>query len=193
MEGPAAVPLLNRPKEVVPGNGADEDGGPVDGRRRVDRARPALDLVLDLERRAGDGFRSHSPLEGGEGSEGRDGDRGGGPEAAPEGDHRSDLEPQGRALPGRPDGPPHVRVLRVLEGGAVHEPLVVDPREHLRAEVDRGREGGLPEDDRVLPEQDELPRGGGARHPVRNQRRDIKGSSGSDAMARRFRPSGSYP
>src|SRR5437773_9523721 len=146
MGGPPAGSLLARPTEVGSGSGGGEYGGPVDGRPRVDRARPALDRVLDLERRAGEGFRSHSPLEGGEGSEGRDGDRGGGPEAAPEGDHRSDDEPQGSTLPGRPDGPPHVRGLRVPEGGAVHEPLVVDPREHLRAEVDRGREGGLPED-----------------------------------------------
>ena len=151
---------------------------------RVDRARPSLHAVLDLERGAGDSFDVHRTLQRGEGPQGSDAHGRGRAEAAPEGDHRPDLEPEWGPFPSGLDRPTDVRVLRVLEGGAVDEPLIVQARVHLRAEVDRGREGGLSEDDRVLPEEDQLPGGGGPRHRVRIRRTCIKGSRTEEADGR---------
>src|SRR5207247_10973872 len=122
---PVAVSPVHLPQEPLPGLLADEDGRTVSGRARVDRARAALDAVLHIERAAGDRLRVHGALEGGEGAEGRDGHRRGGSEAATEGDHRADLEPQGRAVPVGLDRPPDVRVLRVLAGCTLNEPRVV--------------------------------------------------------------------
>src|SRR5207249_2689990 len=55
----------------------------------------------------------------------------------------------------------HVPESWLVERGAVREPFSVGPDEDLGSQVDRRAQGGLAEDHRVLPEEDQLPRGGG--------------------------------
>src|SRR5207237_162108 len=162
-EPPAAV-ALDRPEEILPLVAEDEEA--PTGRRgaRVDRARASLDLMLHVERLAGDRWRIDPAGERMQRAEGGDRHRGGGPQARAAGHHRSDLDPPRPWDLALLDRFLHVPESRLVERGAVREPFSVGPDEDLGSEVDRGAQGGLAEDDRVLPEEDQLPRSGGGHH-----------------------------
>src|SRR5205814_4861262 len=155
---------LDRPEEILPLVAEDEDA-PA-GRRgaRVDRARASLDLVLHVERLAGDRWRIDSAGERMQRAEGGDGHRGGGPQARAAGHHRSDLDPQRPWDLALLDRLLHVPESRLVERGAIREPFSVGPDEDLGSEVDRGAQGGLAEDDRVLDNEAYLTRRGGVTH-----------------------------
>src|SRR5438552_12065042 len=113
----------------------------------------------------------------------RNGHRRGGSQTVAARDQRADLEPQRAGGLHLRDRGLHIAIPGLIDRTAVRPPFRMGPGVHLGPEVDRRAESRLPEDDRMLSEEDQLS-GSGGRHRPRFPPTRLNLSGSADFWAR---------